>query len=91
MINRVHLRVSLDRVEELGFSMKALGKMRTIMQDADIFGKRFKESKNRGLSPIIRSGLRKMKLLQRLVQLAQHRLQLLGMVQTTVTDPPIAI
>lgn len=36
LTDRVHLLVSVDRVEELGFSMKALGKMRRIMQDAEM-------------------------------------------------------
>ena len=43
MTNHVHLLIPADRVEARGFLMKALGKMRTIMQDADIFGKRFQE------------------------------------------------
>ncbi|MEP6879153.1 MAG: transposase [Nitrosospira sp.] len=39
MTNHVHLLISADRVEAPGLLMKATGKIRTIMQDADIFGK----------------------------------------------------
>lgn len=37
MTNHVHLLISADWVEARGFLIKALGKIRTIMQDADIF------------------------------------------------------
>ena len=42
MTDHVHLLISVDRVEARGFLMKALGKMRTIMQNIDILGKNIK-------------------------------------------------